>query len=128
MPDCQPRIFRMKGKSMSHRVRKPRRHAKRPRECVTAGQLNRVRRYFNQAIRFRVPHAAAMREIMDELRAYHDDDGALLEQYLRFEEKLQAGFRRLRRKHNVNQPLIEKVMRHKGWSREQVNQPMPADA
>ncbi len=62
---------------MSHRVRKTRRHAKRPRDRVTRNQINRVRRYFNQAVRLRVPYDAAARKIMDELRSHHDD-GALL--------------------------------------------------
>lgn len=113
---------------MSHRVRKTRRHAKRPRERITPGQINRVRRYFNQAHRFKEPYAVAMREIMDEMFAYHDEDGALQEQYLRAEHKLQTGFNRLRRESRVNQALIEKVMRHMGWTREYVNQPIPVDA
>lgn len=113
---------------MSHRTRKTHRHAKRPREYVTNGQINRVRRYFNQANRFKEPYAITMSEIMDELRAYHDEDGALTEQYLRASDKLHDGFQRLRREHRVNQALIEKVMRHKKWTREQVNQPIPADA
>lgn len=113
---------------MPHCVRKTRRHAKRPRDRVTPGQINRVRRYFNQANRFKEPYAIVMGEIMDELRAYHDEDGSLTEQYFRASHKVHAGFQRLRRKNRVSQALIEKVMRHKGWTREQVNQPIPADA
>ena len=112
---------------MSHRVRKTRRHAKRPRDRVTRNQINRVRRYFNQAVRLRVPYDAAARKIMDELRSHHDD-GALLKQYLHASEKLHAGFQRLRRENHVNPALIRKVMRHKEWSREQVCRPIPADA
>jgi hypothetical protein len=113
---------------MPHRVRKTRRHAKRPRERVTPGQINRVRRYFNQANRFKEPYAAVMGEIMDELLAYRGGTGDLREEYLRTEHKLQAGFSRLRRENRVNQELIEKVMRHKGWTREWVNQHIPPDA
>lgn len=111
---------------MPHRVRKTRRHAKRPRECVTTGQINRVRRYFNQANAFREPIRRRMQEIRHEPgAAYHD---CFREEHNRLLDQLDKGFLRLRRENRVNQRLIEKVMRRKGWSREQVNRPMPADA
>ncbi len=118
----------LEEKGMAHRVRKTHRHAKRPRDRVTRSQINRVRRYFNQANNVKKPYAAIMHEIMNELRAYRDDDGTLTEQYLRASDRLQAGFERLRRANRVNQALIDKIMSHKGWTREQVNRPIPADA
>ena len=111
---------------MPHHVRKTRRHAKRPRERITPGQINRVRRYFNQAHAFREPIRWRMQEIRHEPGvAYHDCDW---EEYNRLLDRLDKGFLRLRRENRVNQRLIEKVMRHKGWTREQVNQHIPADA
>lgn len=111
---------------MSHCVRKTRRHAKRPRECVTTGQINRVRRYFNQAHAFREPIRWRMEEIRYEPGVSYPD--IHWEEYNRLFDQLDKGFLRLRRENRVNQRLIEKVMRHKGWTREQVNQPIPADA
>lgn len=111
---------------MPRHVRKTHRHAKRPRERVTTGQINCVCRYFNQAHAFREPIRWRMSEIYNEPGvAYHERDW---EEYNRLWDQLDKGFLRLRRQNRVNQRLIEKVMRHKGWTREQVNQPIPANA
>lgn len=111
---------------MPRRIRKTRRHAKRPPGHITTGQINRVRRYFNQAHAFREPIRWRMQEIRYEPGVAYSD--CHWEEYNRLMDQLNRGFLRLRRENRVNQRLIEKVMHFKGWTREQVNCPIPADA
>ncbi len=113
---------------MQRRIRKTRRHQKRALERVTTGQVNRVRRYFNQAHAFRYPLEEKLREVFDDLRGYPGTCGPGWEEYHGICHQIDTGFLRLRRQNRVSQALIEKVMRCKGWTREQVNRPIPADA
>lgn len=109
---------------MARYIRKTRRHAKRPLEYVAVGQVNRVRRYFNQAHALREPIRWRMDEIYNEPGVpYHERDW---EEYNRLFDQLDKGFLRLRRENRVNQRLIEKVMCYKGWTREQINQSISA--
>ena len=110
---------------MPHRIRKTNRHAKRHRDRVTRNQIHRVRRYFNQAHAFREPIRWRMEEIRYEPGVSYSD--IHWEEHNRLLDQLDKGFLRLRRENRVNQRLIEKVLRHKGWTREQVNQPIPVD-
>ncbi len=110
---------------MPHRIRKTNRHAKRPRDRVTRNQIHRVRRYFNQAHAFREPIRWRMEAKRHEPGVSYSD--IHWEEHNRLLDQLDKGFLRLRRENRVNQRLIEKVMRHMGWTREQVNQPIPVD-
>ncbi|MDR1611721.1 MAG: hypothetical protein LBT97_02930 [Planctomycetota bacterium] len=65
---------------------------------------------------------------MEDLFAFRGDRDTLTEEYNRHADNVTAGFLRLRRINRVNQRLIDNVMRHKGWTREQINGHLPADA